>query len=93
MNRRLLIPIGAGALVVLLWFVALWGPQSSAFSKAKKRKSDAQAQGATLSDQLKRLQDARHNARQRRIIHAHQLHVCSGRIRQRPQDVEHRTDA
>ena len=59
MNRRLLIPIGAGALVVLLWFVALWGPQSSAFSKAKKRKSDAQAQGATLSDQLKRLQDAR----------------------------------
>jgi len=59
MNRRLLIPLGAGVLVVLLWFVALWGPQGSALSKAKKRKADAQAQGATLRDQLKRLQDAR----------------------------------
>jgi len=59
MNRRLLIPLGAGVLVILLWFVALWSPQGSALSSAKKRKTDAQAQGATLRDQLKRLQDAR----------------------------------
>ena len=59
MNRRLLIPLGAGVLVILVWFVAFWGPQSSALSKAKKRKSDAQAQGATLRDQLTRLQEAR----------------------------------
>src|SRR5204863_437860 len=58
-NRRLLIPLGAGVLVLLLWFVALWGPQGSALSSAKKRKAEAQAQGATLRDQLKRLQDAR----------------------------------
>jgi len=59
MNRRLLIPLGAGVLIVLLWFVALWGPQGSALSSAKKRKSQAEAQGATLRDQLTRLQQAR----------------------------------
>ena len=59
MNRRLLIPLGAGVLVVILWLVALWLPQGSALSAAKKRKDEAQAQGATLRDQLKRLQDAR----------------------------------
>ncbi len=59
MNRRLLIPLGAGVVVLLLWYVALWGPQSSALSKANKRKSEAQAQTGTLQDQLKRLQDAR----------------------------------
>ena len=34
MNRRLLIPLGAGVAVVILWFVALNGPQSSALKDA-----------------------------------------------------------
>jgi Tfp pilus assembly protein PilO len=59
MNRRLLIPLGIGVVVVILWFVALWGPQSSALSAARKRKNDALQQGATLRDQLTRLQQAR----------------------------------
>src|SRR4051812_35235629 len=59
MNRRLLIPLGAGVVVILLWFVALWSPQGSALSDARKRKNDAQQQGATLRDQLTRLQQAR----------------------------------
>jgi Tfp pilus assembly protein PilO len=59
MNRRLLIPIGVGVVLVLLWFVALWSPQGSALSDARKKASDAMQQGATLRDQLKRLQDSR----------------------------------
>jgi len=59
MNRRLLIPLAIGAVLVLLWFVALWGPQSSALSGARKRANDATQQGATLRDQLARLQQAR----------------------------------
>jgi len=61
MNRRLLIPIAIGVALVLLWFVALWGPQGSALSDAKKRKNDAVQQGATLRDQLSRLQQARND--------------------------------
>jgi Tfp pilus assembly protein PilO len=59
MNRRLLIPIGIGVVVVILWYVALWSPQSSALSAARKRKNDAVQQQATLRDQLTRLQQAR----------------------------------
>jgi Tfp pilus assembly protein PilO len=58
-NRRLLIPIGIGVAVLVLWFVALWGPQGSALSSARKRASDAIAQRETLRDQLQRLQDSR----------------------------------
>jgi Tfp pilus assembly protein PilO len=58
-NRRLLIPLGVGVAVLVLWFVALWGPQGSALSSARKRASDATAQRETLRDQLKRLQDSR----------------------------------
>jgi Tfp pilus assembly protein PilO len=59
MNRRLLIPLGIGVVVVILWFVALWSPQGSALSAARKRKADAVQQTATLRDQLTRLQQAR----------------------------------
>src|SRR5437588_2910868 len=59
MNRRLLIPIGVGVAVIVLWFVALWGPQGSALSSARKRASDAIAARETLRDQLRRLQDSR----------------------------------
>jgi Tfp pilus assembly protein PilO len=59
MNRRLLIPVAIGVAVVLLWFVALWSPQGSALASAKKRRSTAEQQGATLRDQLSRLQQAR----------------------------------
>src|SRR5438067_11880661 len=58
MNRlspRLLIPVGAGVLVLLIWFAALWGPQGSALSKAKKRADSAEQQRDTLQDQLTRL--------------------------------------
>jgi len=58
MNRRVLIPVGVGVVVVVLWFVALWSPQSSALSDARKRKDTATQQGATLRDQLARLQQA-----------------------------------
>jgi Tfp pilus assembly protein PilO len=58
-NRRLLIPLGAGVAVVLLWFVALWGPQSSALSDARKRADDAVQQRGTLRDQVTRLQQSR----------------------------------
>jgi len=58
MNRRLLIPIGAGVAFVILWFIALYGPQSSSLSDAKKRATDAAQQTATLRDQLKSLQQA-----------------------------------
>jgi Tfp pilus assembly protein PilO len=59
LNRRLLIPIGIGVAVLVLWFVALWSPQGSALSSARKRASDAAAQRETLRDQLRRLQDSR----------------------------------
>jgi Tfp pilus assembly protein PilO len=59
MNRRLLIPLGIGVVVVILWYVALWSPQSSDLSAARKRKDAAVQQGATLRDQLTRLQQAR----------------------------------
>jgi Tfp pilus assembly protein PilO len=59
MNRRLLIPIGVGVVLVLFWYLALWSPQSKALSDARKRKTDAQAQTASLRDQLTRLQQAR----------------------------------
>jgi Tfp pilus assembly protein PilO len=59
LNRRLLIPLGVGVAVLVLWFVALWGPQGSALSSARKRASDATAQRETLRDQLQRLQDSR----------------------------------
>lgn len=59
MNRRLLIPVGIGLVLVLFWYFALWSPQSKALSDARKRKTDAQAQTATLRDQLARLQQAR----------------------------------
>jgi Tfp pilus assembly protein PilO len=59
MNRRLLIPIGIGLVLVLFWYFALWSPQSKALSDARKRKTDAQTKTATLRDQLTRLQQAR----------------------------------
>ena len=59
MNRRLLIPVAIGVAFVLLWFVALWGPQGSALSTAKKRRTTAEQQEATLRDQVNRLQQAR----------------------------------
>jgi len=58
-NRRLLIPLGAGVAIIILWYVALYGPQSSALSDARKRSDQATQQGATLRDQLTRLQQAR----------------------------------
>jgi Tfp pilus assembly protein PilO len=59
LNRRLLIPIGAGIGVLLVWFVFLWGPQGSALSTARKRANDAIARRETLRDQLTRLQQSR----------------------------------
>ncbi len=56
MNRRLLIPLGIGVALVLLWYVALWSPASSSLSDAKKRKEDAVQKTATLQDQIKSLQ-------------------------------------
>lgn len=58
MNRRLLIPLGIGLVLVLFWFLALWSPQSKAISDARKRKEDALQQTATLRDQLTRLQQS-----------------------------------
>jgi Tfp pilus assembly protein PilO len=55
LNPRLLIPVGVGVLVLLLWFVVLWGPQGSALSRAKKRADTAEQQRDTLQDQLTRL--------------------------------------
>ncbi|MBV8295609.1 MAG: type 4a pilus biogenesis protein PilO [Acidimicrobiia bacterium] len=59
MNRRLLIPVGVGLGVLILWFIALYSPQGSALSDAKKRTSQAAEERATLQDQLTRLQQAR----------------------------------
>src|SRR5207302_9121473 len=59
LNPRLLIPVGAGVLVLLIWFAALWGPQGSALSKAKRRAETAEQQRDTLQDQLKRLRDSK----------------------------------
>jgi len=58
MNRRLLIPVGIGVALIVIWFVALWSPQGSALSDARKRKDQALQQQATLRDQLTRLQQA-----------------------------------
>jgi Tfp pilus assembly protein PilO len=59
LNTRLLIPLGAGLVLLLLWYVVLWGPQGSALSKAKTRGGAATAQRETLRDQLNRLQQSR----------------------------------
>jgi Tfp pilus assembly protein PilO len=58
LNTRLLIPMGVGLVLVLFWFLVLWGPQGSALSKAKKRSAAAVTERATLQDQLRRLQQA-----------------------------------
>jgi len=57
-NRRLLIPIAAGLVVLIIWYVALWSPQSSSLSKAKKRTEEAIAKRDTLRTQITRLQEA-----------------------------------
>jgi Tfp pilus assembly protein PilO len=56
MNRRLLIPIGIGVVLVLFWYVALWGPTNSALADARKRTNDAAQKTASLQDQIKNLQ-------------------------------------
>jgi Tfp pilus assembly protein PilO len=57
-NRRLLIPIGAGLMVLVLWYVALWSPQGSSLSKAKKRTEEAIAKRDNLRTQITRLQES-----------------------------------
>ena len=90
MNRRLLIPLGIGVVLVLLWFVALWGPQGSALSGARKRANDATQQGATLRDQLARLQQARRdqpNCYQSSCLHRLSVSLTDAEHKSEPQNV------
>jgi len=59
LSPRLLIPVGAALLVIVVWLAALWGPQSSALSKAKKRADAAVQQRDALQDQLTRLKSSK----------------------------------
>jgi Tfp pilus assembly protein PilO len=58
-NRRLLIPLGIGLVILIAWFLLLYSPQSKALADARKRTNQATQQGATLRDQLTRLQQSR----------------------------------
>ena len=55
-----MIAIAAGAAVVVLviWYVFLWGPRNSALSKAKKRTAAAESLQTQLQTQLSRLKAA-----------------------------------
>ena len=57
-RRNLLIAAGAALLVVVLWYVLLWGPRTGDLSAAKDRREKAQALREELAARLTRLKAA-----------------------------------
>ena len=65
MNRRLvLIGFGAAGVLLVLWFLLLWGPQGGRLEDAKARRAAAEDQNGTLEVRLARLQEAQERAPQ-----------------------------
>ena len=57
-NRVLLGAVGAGLLILIVWFLFLWGPQGNRLSDAHDRRDTAEQQNQALQAQLARLQAA-----------------------------------
>ena len=67
MSKKLVaIAVGASLAVMLIWYVALWGPRRSSIKAAKARTEAAQSQAADLRVRLSRLQDLQQGATLRR---------------------------
>lgn len=65
MSRRLaLIGFGAAGVLLVLWFLLLWGPQGGRLDDAKARRAAAENQNGTLEVRLARLQEAQERAPQ-----------------------------
>ena len=63
MNRRnLLLTFGAGALIVLAWFVFLWSPKGDDLDQARERRSAAETRESELQLRLAQLRDAERRA-------------------------------
>jgi type IV pilus assembly protein PilO len=63
MNRRaVLIAFGAAALLLVLWFLLLWGPQGGRLRAAEDRQTAAEAQNSALELRLSRLQASQERA-------------------------------
>lgn len=63
MTRRMMaIAIGAGLLVLVLWYFMLWKPQQNSISDAKDRRQTAEDQAAQLRVTLSRLEELRRGA-------------------------------
>ena len=61
-NRRsLLIGVGAGLAVLLIWYFLLWSPRGSAIDDAKGRQQTAADQADELEARLNQLRDAQRN--------------------------------
>lgn len=63
MNRRtIVVAVGAGAALLLMWFFLLWGPQGGDLKDAQERRDAAEATNSQLELRVARLQDARDRA-------------------------------
>lgn len=63
MNRRTVaVAFGAALLLLVVWFVFLWGPQGGKLSDAEERRDAAEAQNGALEVRLARLRDAQDRA-------------------------------
>src|SRR5687767_14303011 len=61
-NRRsLLIGVGAGLAVLLIWYFLLWSPRGKAIDDAKGRQQAAADQADELEARLNQLRDAQRN--------------------------------
>ena len=59
MNRRvLLIAVGAGVALLVVWYLALWSPRSKAIDEARERQEAAQLRQDDLRLRISRLQAA-----------------------------------
>jgi type IV pilus assembly protein PilO len=61
-RRTVLIAFGAAALLLVMWFLLLWGPQGGRLSDANDRQVAAETQNSTLELRLARLRAAQERA-------------------------------
>ncbi|HUF31707.1 MAG TPA: type II secretion system protein GspM, partial [Acidimicrobiales bacterium] len=57
-RRNLLIAAGVAVLIMVLWFVLLWSPQTDRLESAREREQVAADQNAQLELELARLRSA-----------------------------------
>jgi Tfp pilus assembly protein PilO len=60
-RRNLLIGVGAGLAVLLIWYFLLWSPRGKAIDRAKGRQQAAAGQISELQARIEQLRDAQRN--------------------------------